>query len=87
LLNDQTFVVILNKHLACKKEFLSIYKLLPCNSKRLLISCHALCLNVLDRKLKAAKGAFDTSLDLGLNFIDTAEVYGAGVTSKLSLSL
>ncbi|KMT02432.1 hypothetical protein BVRB_9g203850 [Beta vulgaris subsp. vulgaris] len=34
-----------------------------------------------DRKLKAAKAAFDTSLDNGINFIDTAEVYG----SKFSL--
>lgn len=30
-----------------------------------------------DRKLKAAKAAFDTSLDNGINFIDTAEVYGS----------
>ncbi|KAJ4811418.1 NAD(P)-linked oxidoreductase superfamily protein [Rhynchospora pubera] len=37
-----------------------------------------------DRKLKAAKGAFDTSLDLGLNFIDTAEVYGAGITGAIN---
>ncbi|KAF8079900.1 hypothetical protein N665_0994s0025 [Sinapis alba] len=34
-----------------------------------------------DRKLKAAKGAFDTSLDNGIDFFDTAEVYG----SKFSL--
>ncbi|KAJ3707156.1 hypothetical protein LUZ61_010861 [Rhynchospora tenuis] len=37
-----------------------------------------------DRKLKAAKGAFDTSLDLGLNFIDTAEVYGAGISGAIN---
>ncbi|XP_057525934.1 uncharacterized oxidoreductase At1g06690, chloroplastic [Amaranthus tricolor] len=30
-----------------------------------------------DRKMKAAKAAFDTSLDYGINFIDTAEVYGS----------
>uniref|UniRef100_A0A7C8YID9 Aldose reductase n=1 Tax=Opuntia streptacantha TaxID=393608 RepID=A0A7C8YID9_OPUST len=30
-----------------------------------------------DRKLKAAKAAFDTSLDCGINFFDTAEVYGS----------
>ncbi|CAN7134643.1 hypothetical protein HID58_031196 [Brassica napus] len=34
-----------------------------------------------DRKLKAAKGAFDVSLDSGIDFFDTAEVYG----SKFSL--
>ncbi|KAL0797439.1 hypothetical protein Bca101_052613 [Brassica carinata] len=34
-----------------------------------------------DRKLKAAKGAFDISLDNGIDFFDTAEVYG----SKFSL--
>ncbi|CAE6072450.1 unnamed protein product [Arabidopsis arenosa] len=28
-------------------------------------------------KLKAAKGAFDTSLDNGIDFFDTAEVYGS----------
>lgn len=30
-----------------------------------------------DRKLKAAKAAFDTSLDCGISFFDTAEVYGS----------
>lgn len=30
-----------------------------------------------DRKLKAAKTAFDTSLDNGINLFDTAEVYGS----------
>ncbi|KAG8387116.1 hypothetical protein BUALT_Bualt03G0219800 [Buddleja alternifolia] len=34
-----------------------------------------------DRKLKAAKNAFDTSIDCGLTFFDTAEVYG----SRMSL--
>ncbi|KAL1202081.1 putative oxidoreductase [Cardamine amara subsp. amara] len=34
-----------------------------------------------DRKLKEAKGAFDASLDNGIDFFDTAEVYG----SKFSL--
>ncbi|XP_078162713.1 NAD(P)-linked oxidoreductase superfamily protein [Carex rostrata] len=37
-----------------------------------------------DRKLKAAKGAFDMSLDLGINFIDTAEVYGAGISGAIN---
>ncbi|KAG0464782.1 hypothetical protein HPP92_018946 [Vanilla planifolia] len=31
-----------------------------------------------DRKLKGAKAAFDASIDGGINFFDTAEVYGAG---------
>ncbi|XP_011100373.1 uncharacterized oxidoreductase At1g06690, chloroplastic [Sesamum indicum] len=30
-----------------------------------------------DRKLKAAKAAFDTSIDCGITFFDTAEVYGS----------
>ncbi|GFP96403.1 uncharacterized oxidoreductase at1g06690 chloroplastic [Phtheirospermum japonicum] len=30
-----------------------------------------------DRKLKAAKTAFDTSIDCGITFFDTAEVYGS----------
>ncbi|KAF5731354.1 NAD(P)-linked oxidoreductase superfamily protein isoform 1 [Tripterygium wilfordii] len=30
-----------------------------------------------DRKMKAAKAAFDVSIDLGINFFDTAEVYGS----------
>lgn len=34
-----------------------------------------------DRKMKAAKAAFDASVDCGLTFFDTAEVYG----SRLSL--
>ncbi|KAF9620553.1 hypothetical protein IFM89_013218 [Coptis chinensis] len=33
-----------------------------------------------DRKLKAAKSAFDTSLDSGITFFDTAEVYGSSFT-------
>ena len=36
-----------------------------------------------DRKLKAAKGAFDASIDCGITFFDTAEVYGAGVRTKM----
>ena len=32
-----------------------------------------------DRKLKAAKGAFNASLDVGINWFDTAEVYGSTV--------
>ncbi|KAJ6736078.1 AFLATOXIN B1 ALDEHYDE REDUCTASE [Salix viminalis] len=30
-----------------------------------------------DRKMKAAKAAFDTSVDCGISFFDTAEVYGS----------
>ncbi|KAF4373248.1 hypothetical protein G4B88_007261 [Cannabis sativa] len=30
-----------------------------------------------DRKMKAAKAAFDTSIDRGITFFDTAEVYGS----------
>ena len=37
-----------------------------------------------DRKLKAAKGAFDASIDCGITFFDTAEVYGAGVRTQRS---
>jgi aryl-alcohol dehydrogenase-like predicted oxidoreductase len=36
-----------------------------------------------DRKLKAAKGAFDASIECGITFFDTAEVYGAGVRNQL----
>ena len=36
-----------------------------------------------DRKLKAAKGAFDASIDCGITFFDTAEVYGAEVRTKM----
>ncbi|ONK74414.1 uncharacterized protein A4U43_C03F5970 [Asparagus officinalis] len=36
-----------------------------------------------DRKLKAAKEAFDASIDGGINFFDTAEVYGAGITGAI----
>lgn len=32
-----------------------------------------------DRKLKEAKAAFNSSLESGINFFDTAEVYGAGI--------
>lgn len=34
---------------------------------------------ILDRKLKAAKAAFDVSIDRGITFFDTAEVYGSRV--------
>ncbi|CAD5176482.1 unnamed protein product [Musa acuminata subsp. malaccensis] len=37
-----------------------------------------------DRKLKAAKAAFDTSIDGGITFFDTAEVYGAGVMGAVN---
>lgn len=39
---------------------------------------------MVDRKLKAAKGAFDASLDNGIDFFDTAEVYGSKVPRKQS---
>lgn len=32
-----------------------------------------------DRKMKAAKGAFDASIDVGITLFDTAEVYGSRV--------
>lgn len=32
-----------------------------------------------DRKMKAAKAAFNASIDNGITFIDTAEIYGAPV--------
>ncbi|EPS66561.1 hypothetical protein M569_08216, partial [Genlisea aurea] len=35
-----------------------------------------------DRKLKAAKGAFDASIDSGITFFDTAEVYGSRPSSS-----
>lgn len=36
--------------------------------------------------MKAAKAAFDTSIDNGITFIDTAEVYGS-VVSRLFINL
>lgn len=38
---------------------------------------------ILDRNEKAAKAAFDASIDGGLTFFDTAEVYGSGVSVYL----
>lgn len=32
-----------------------------------------------ERKLKAAKAAFSSSIDCGITFFDTAEVYGSRV--------
>lgn len=40
---------------------------------------------MVDRKLKAAKGAFDVSLDNGIDFFDTAEVYGSKVKNEKPL--
>ncbi|CAA6657948.1 unnamed protein product [Spirodela intermedia] len=37
-----------------------------------------------DRKLKDAKGAFDASIDSGITFFDTAEVYGAGFSGAIN---
>ena len=36
-----------------------------------------------DRKMKAAKAAFDTSIDCGITLFDTAEVYGSRVRMTL----
>ena len=36
-----------------------------------------------DRKMKAAKAAFDASVDHGITFFDTAEVYGSGVKDMI----
>jgi hypothetical protein len=44
-------------------------------------------LHFADRKLKAAKGAFDASIDNGITFFDTAEVYGAGVRINIVLAV
>lgn len=35
---------------------------------------------IVDRNEKAARAAFNASIDGGLTFIDTAEVYGSGVS-------
>ena len=40
-----------------------------------------------DMKMKAAKAAFDTSVDRGITFIDTAEVYGSRVRSGCYFNL
>ncbi|XP_020092341.1 uncharacterized oxidoreductase At1g06690, chloroplastic [Ananas comosus] len=37
-----------------------------------------------DRKLKAARAAFNASIDSGITFFDTAEVYGAGVMGAVN---
>jgi len=37
-----------------------------------------------DRKLKAAKGAFDASINCGVTFFVTAEVYGAGISGAIN---
>lgn len=39
-----------------------------------------------DRMMKAAKAAFNSSVDRGITFIDTAEVYGASVGYSTLLS-
>lgn len=38
---------------------------------------------ILDRNEKAARDAFNASIDGGLTFFDTAEVYGSGVSRYL----
>jgi len=40
--------------------------------------------NCQDRKLKAAKGAFDASIDCGITFFVTAEVYGTGISGAIN---
>ncbi|XP_039792587.1 uncharacterized protein LOC120658377 isoform X3 [Panicum virgatum] len=40
--------------------------------------------NCQDRKLKAAKEAFDASIDCGITFFVTAEVYGAGISGAIN---
>lgn len=35
-----------------------------------------------DRMMKAAKAAFDVSVDSGITFFDTAEVYGSKVRNS-----
>ena len=44
-----------------------------------------LCVFV-DRNEKAARAAFNASIDGGLTFFDTAEVYGSGVSVKFNLN-
>lgn len=39
-----------------------------------------------DRMMKAAKAAFNASVDRGITFIDTAEVYGSSVGYNILLS-
>ncbi|XP_038979373.1 uncharacterized oxidoreductase At1g06690, chloroplastic-like, partial [Phoenix dactylifera] len=43
------------------------------------------CNEVPDRKLKAAKAAFDASIDDGITFFDIAEVYGAAFMGAVNL--
>lgn len=38
---------------------------------------------IVDRNEKAARDAFNVSIDGGLTFFDTAEVYGSGVSVYL----
>lgn len=37
--------------------------------------------------MKAAKAAFDTSVDCGITFFDTAEVYGSRVSNRFDFAL
>jgi len=39
---------------------------------------------IVDRNEKAARDAFNASIDGGLTFFDTAEVYGSGVSVHFS---
>ena len=38
--------------------------------------------NLTDRRLKEAQEAFDASIDNGMTFFDTAEVYGTAVRNR-----
>lgn len=40
---------------------------------------------IADRKMKAAKAAFDTSIDCGITLFDTAEVYGSRVRNEFDI--
>lgn len=40
---------------------------------------------IVDRNEKAARDAFNASVDGGVTFFDTAEVYGSGVSACLIL--
>lgn len=48
----------------------------------ILVSC---LLMIADRKMKAAKAAFDTSIDCGITLFDTAEVYGSRVRNEFDI--
>lgn len=69
-----TFLLSIFLHVVSERLLLHFYFFLF--EKVLLFSSLSV---MVDRKLKAAKGAFDISLDNGIDFFDTAEVYGSKV--------